>query len=459
MLLMLAMVAGIGQLLVVLAGIPHGLSQIFGPLTLLLLGRCLLGFGIESMGVAQSTLTCQWYRSSKRLGLALSLNVAMARMGAIVNDILSPAVVVEWEEKSDTWVHRLARWFTSWGVPDNWLTSGVIVAGWLSVALGALTVLSVVAALLFDIWIVYRQCAQNTMTAAPNNDMTGSQAAQPPIATEETVVVMPTSNMAGTSSEPGLSRPVSVSRTAATVAGPSTATAAALTLHKLPFRSVRQQPSARDVRAMRRSYLCVDGLNRRSGFSNRRIRPSLHAYMRQRSATDDVARSALHANWLASTPNELAQDMVRAPSQTSAPEQLLASHRTSTASLGETEALVDHTWPNTDHVEPLIGDDVGHQGRKRRSTQTTQSSRGAWSTVDIGDLSYSLGWVPANWQFWFSCFSMVCFYSAVTPFVNIGKFTIYYTHSPCSSLVYSFGLFTDTLDITPCTDWSIYGNP
>ncbi|TPX30941.1 hypothetical protein SmJEL517_g05588 [Synchytrium microbalum] len=58
-------------------------------LSIMYLGRFLLGIGAESAGVAQSRITSNWF-GSKDLALALGINLSTARFGSVLNDIMSP---------------------------------------------------------------------------------------------------------------------------------------------------------------------------------------------------------------------------------------------------------------------------------------------------------------------------------------------------------------------------------
>ena len=51
----------------------------------------MLGFGGESLGVAQAKLVMKYF--TKDLGTSLSLNLLIARLGSVLNDILSPTIV------------------------------------------------------------------------------------------------------------------------------------------------------------------------------------------------------------------------------------------------------------------------------------------------------------------------------------------------------------------------------
>ncbi|KAI9597615.1 hypothetical protein BDF19DRAFT_278079 [Syncephalis fuscata] len=127
--ILLALLALIGQLCFTTALLPSTTTTTttkHNSLLLLLGGRFLLGLGVESLGVAQSSLTCQWFFSSRRLGLALSLNVVMARMGAILNDITSPWIWHQWDSPDHTWMNQLWSWLTRCGIPENWLTGAIM---------------------------------------------------------------------------------------------------------------------------------------------------------------------------------------------------------------------------------------------------------------------------------------------------------------------------------------------
>jgi MFS family permease len=55
------------------------------------IGRTVFGFGGESLSVAQSALIASWF-AGKELAFALGLNLALARLGSVVNDVVSIAV-------------------------------------------------------------------------------------------------------------------------------------------------------------------------------------------------------------------------------------------------------------------------------------------------------------------------------------------------------------------------------
>lgn len=55
----------------------------------MLAGRVLFGFGGENLTVAQSALIAVWFKD-KELAFALGLNLSIARLGGVINNILSP---------------------------------------------------------------------------------------------------------------------------------------------------------------------------------------------------------------------------------------------------------------------------------------------------------------------------------------------------------------------------------
>ena len=56
-------------------------------------GRTVFGFGGESLSVAQSALIANWF-AGKELAFALGLNLALARLGSVINDTVSNAVAL-----------------------------------------------------------------------------------------------------------------------------------------------------------------------------------------------------------------------------------------------------------------------------------------------------------------------------------------------------------------------------
>ncbi|KNE67929.1 hypothetical protein AMAG_13116 [Allomyces macrogynus ATCC 38327] len=57
----------------------------------LLLGRFLLGVGGESLSVSQTRITCDWFHE-RSLGFALGFHLALARLGSVMNDLLTPVI-------------------------------------------------------------------------------------------------------------------------------------------------------------------------------------------------------------------------------------------------------------------------------------------------------------------------------------------------------------------------------
>lgn len=74
----------------------------------MLLGRTLYGFGGESISVATSTLNNEWFRG-KELALSFGINLAVSRLGSVVNDFVSPRVANEYGTDVAIW----------WGVGMN----------------------------------------------------------------------------------------------------------------------------------------------------------------------------------------------------------------------------------------------------------------------------------------------------------------------------------------------------
>lgn len=55
------------------------------------LGRVVFGFGGESMGVANSAVLASWFKG-KELAFAFGLNLSVARLGSVMNNLLSPVL-------------------------------------------------------------------------------------------------------------------------------------------------------------------------------------------------------------------------------------------------------------------------------------------------------------------------------------------------------------------------------
>lgn len=69
----------------------------------MLLGRLLFGVGGESLAVAQNSVTARYFRG-KELALALGLNLAIARLGSVANDLVSPKLAVRFSVSLAVWV-------------------------------------------------------------------------------------------------------------------------------------------------------------------------------------------------------------------------------------------------------------------------------------------------------------------------------------------------------------------
>lgn len=66
-----------------------GLSMKSWPV--MLLGRVVYGFGGESLGVANSAVLAEWFKG-KELAFAFGLNLSVARLGSVANNMISPAL-------------------------------------------------------------------------------------------------------------------------------------------------------------------------------------------------------------------------------------------------------------------------------------------------------------------------------------------------------------------------------
>lgn len=63
-------------------------------LPLMIFGRVLFGIGGESLSVAQTRMTTKYFRG-RELALALGVNLSVARLGSVANDLLSPYLAVK----------------------------------------------------------------------------------------------------------------------------------------------------------------------------------------------------------------------------------------------------------------------------------------------------------------------------------------------------------------------------
>ncbi|KAI9175796.1 hypothetical protein H9P43_006160 [Blastocladiella emersonii ATCC 22665] len=95
-LLILSVCVCVGQLVFVL-----GLE--WKNLNVMLAGRILFGIGGESVGVAQASITTSWFRN-KELAFALGINLCVARLGSVVNAVLSPRTTLAWGVTTAAWM-------------------------------------------------------------------------------------------------------------------------------------------------------------------------------------------------------------------------------------------------------------------------------------------------------------------------------------------------------------------
>lgn len=66
------------------------------------LGRIIFGFGGESLSVAQSAMLAQWF-AGKELAFALGVNLALARVGSVVNDAVSVQIATHFPVQMALW--------------------------------------------------------------------------------------------------------------------------------------------------------------------------------------------------------------------------------------------------------------------------------------------------------------------------------------------------------------------
>jgi MFS family permease len=57
----------------------------------MLIGRVVFGFGGESLAVANSAVLASWFKG-KELAFAFGLNLSIARLGSVINNVVSPAL-------------------------------------------------------------------------------------------------------------------------------------------------------------------------------------------------------------------------------------------------------------------------------------------------------------------------------------------------------------------------------
>eukprot|EP00842_Homolaphlyctis_polyrhiza_P003054 jgi/Hompol1/374/HPOL_000232-RA len=67
------------------------------------IGRILFGIGGESLAVVQTRITATWFRGSE-IALALGVNLSVARMGSVFNDLVSPVVALRMGVPAAAWV-------------------------------------------------------------------------------------------------------------------------------------------------------------------------------------------------------------------------------------------------------------------------------------------------------------------------------------------------------------------
>jgi MFS family permease len=70
---------------------------------IMLLGRTIYGFGGESICVAYSTLLSEWF-AGKELALSFGIALAIARLGSVLNDLVSPVVANSFSTPWALWV-------------------------------------------------------------------------------------------------------------------------------------------------------------------------------------------------------------------------------------------------------------------------------------------------------------------------------------------------------------------
>jgi hypothetical protein len=67
-------------------------STLGGPYrNLMLIGRFIFGMGGESINNTVTVMVTQWFTTD--ISLALSINLTFTRIGAILNDLISPSIV------------------------------------------------------------------------------------------------------------------------------------------------------------------------------------------------------------------------------------------------------------------------------------------------------------------------------------------------------------------------------
>ncbi|KND04207.1 uncharacterized protein SPPG_01640 [Spizellomyces punctatus DAOM BR117] len=95
------------------------------------LGRGLLGIAGESLGVAQARITCRYF-TGQELALALGINLSIARLGSVLNDVVSPLI-------------STSSYFGT-------IEEGTVAAVWIGFALCVFSMLSGIYVVLSDFW-------------------------------------------------------------------------------------------------------------------------------------------------------------------------------------------------------------------------------------------------------------------------------------------------------------------
>ena len=60
-------------------------------LGLMYVGRVIYGLGGENMAVGTSVILAEWFQN-KEMALAMALQVAVSRIGSVINNVMSPAI-------------------------------------------------------------------------------------------------------------------------------------------------------------------------------------------------------------------------------------------------------------------------------------------------------------------------------------------------------------------------------
>lgn len=69
---------------------------------LMLFGRFIFGLGGECLGVAQSALLVSWFKGTE-LAFALGINLSVARLGSVINNIISPMLAEKFDVTTALW--------------------------------------------------------------------------------------------------------------------------------------------------------------------------------------------------------------------------------------------------------------------------------------------------------------------------------------------------------------------